>query len=721
MNNQIETAQCCSDNISQISVTISDFSDEILLNILRFIPSHDLILNVSRVCRKLRTLCLDKSLRVHVHLHKEYTANDDAVKQLLKVISADIQTLNLNGCYWLAGSTVDQVTRCKSLVSLDLSGCRLTSVRLSHLLSCLSSLKSLALDVGPGFDLHQLSAEGKSALARLQELKQTLLTPSYGVVPCCSALRRLHLYLEASEVWREAGGCAQLMVGQSSVPHYQNLRWFSARLAPGEVNRTLLALYLAVFSMRVPEGLTGLVLSVPGPAPPRPVAMTALMESMASTVGNTVSALQLPRTWLDGAILGRVLAHGCPAYLNVSRCSSPGFNPLHVLLSAGRNLTPLRSLNLRGCGRGPLSESCGKGDEEMDTDSVKALAECCPHLNHLNLSATHYHHNLSMGQDGHLCGTLGRLTGLCSLALPVCALAQSPPTQINNQDSNTDLASRSLLLGLKKTTRIGVPTYRPTSEIAVGQGEERTDRGLCIQPLLQGCPYLVELELIGAGFSSAMPRNEPAIRKDPAACSWSYSVGDGELAALGGMKFLRKLTLAHLPGVLKGTGLIELLQGCKDLHSLSLANLGSLKTMNYTQALLEALSYCTQLRDLRLEQPYFNANAAFFEALSQCGQLRRLCLVSRHGTFQPAAVTAFMQSCSDVIMCHMFMGGTLVACKTLQKTLLDSFSVSRPALSVVIYPLLHEDLAHVIRGMPLCHLDEMTLFKSHVAEEPMRR
>lgn len=518
------------------------------------------------------------------------------MKQLLKNLSGDIQTLNLSGCYWLAGSTVDQITCCKGVVSLDLSGCRLTSIRLSHLLASLRSLCSLALDVGPGFDLQQLSAEGKSALARLQELKQTLLTPSYGVVPCCSALRRLHLYLEASEGWREAGGCAQLMVGQSSVPHYQNLRWFSARLAPGEVNRTLLALYLAVFSMRVPEGLTGLVLFVPGPAPPRPVAMTALMESMASTVGNTVSALQLPRTWLDGAILGRVLAHGCPVYLNVSRCSSPGFNPLHVLLSAGRDLTPLRSLNLRGCGRGSLAESCGKGEEEMDTESVKALTECCPHLIHLNLSATHYHHT---GQEGHLCNALGRLAALCSLALPVCALAQSSPTPVNIQDSNSDLTPRSLFLGLKKSSRVGVPTYRPSTEVMGSLGEERRDRGLCIQPLLQGCPHLVELELIGAGFSSAMPRNEPAIRKDPVACSWSYNVGDGELAALGRMKYLRKLTLAHLPGVLKGTGLIDLVKGCKDLQSLSLANLGSLKTMNYTLALLEALSYCTQLRDLR--------------------------------------------------------------------------------------------------------------------------
>lgn len=247
----------------------------------------------------------------------------------------------------------------------------------------------------------------------------------------------------------------------------------------------------------------------------------------------------------------------------------------------------------------PLAESCGKSEEEMDAESVKALTECCPHLIHLNLYATHYHYTLPTGQDGHLCAALGRLAALCSLALPVCALAQSPSAPVNIQDPHTDLFSRSLLLGLKKSSRIGVPTYRLTTEVTVGQGEEREDRGLSIQPLLQGCLHLVELELIGAGFSSAMPRNEPAIRKNPTACPWSYNVGDGELAALGGMKFLRKLTLAHLPGVLRGTGLIELVQGCKDLHLLSLANLGSLKTMNYTQALLEALSYCTQLRDLR--------------------------------------------------------------------------------------------------------------------------
>lgn len=147
----------------------------------------------------------------------------------------------------------------------------------------------------------------------------------------------------------------------------------------------------------------------------------------------------------------------------------------------------------------------------------------------------------------------------------------------------------------------------------------------------------------------------------------------------------------------------------------------------------------------RLEQPYLNANASFFEALSCCSRLQRLCLISRRGTFDPSATETFMEQCCHVIMCHMFMGGTLVACRSLEKALLDrsvfavvgtcctsevkrqmkseSFSLlrfadQRSALSVVIYPLQHEDLPPVIRGIPLTLLDRITLFQSHVAQPP---
>lgn len=515
-------------------------------------------------------------------------ASDEAVKTLLRELSGDIQTLDASGCYWLAGSTLDVVTRCAGLVSLDVSGWRVTPARLSRLLGSLRLLRSLALDIGAGFDLQQLSAEGKAALARLGRLKQTLLTPSYGVVPCCGALQSLSLYLEVAEGWHEPSAHLQLIVGQSSVPRYHNLHWFSARLAPGEVNRALLSLYLAAFSMRVPEGLTGLVVAMPGPSPLIPASAGVLTRGIVSA-GSAISAFQLPQTWLDGATLRQVLGNGCPAYLNVSRCAAPGFEPLCVLLGAGCQLSPLRSLNLRG-----------KAEEEVDAEGIGTLTRSCPRLTHFNLSSTHYHHTTPEKLDGHLCAALGSLGRLRSLALPACALSQGPPVPANKPDLATKLSSESLLLGLKKNRRVGVPAYQPTLDGTGGLKEEREGEAESfLRPLIVGCPYLVELELIGTGFLSAMPRYEPAMRKDPAACPWSFQVGDAQLAVLGKLRFLRRLTLAHLPGVLKGTGLIQLVLGCRDLQALSLANLGSLKTVNYTPALQEALKHCTQLRELR--------------------------------------------------------------------------------------------------------------------------
>lgn len=44
------------------------------------------------------------------------------------------------------------------------------------------------------------------------------------------------LQFDISDVTKEGVGVScQLMVGQSSVPHYQQLEEFTARLAPGEV------------------------------------------------------------------------------------------------------------------------------------------------------------------------------------------------------------------------------------------------------------------------------------------------------------------------------------------------------------------------------------------------------------------------------------------------------------------------------------------------------
>ncbi|XP_040845959.1 F-box/LRR-repeat protein 18 isoform X1 [Ochotona curzoniae] len=679
------------------------FSDEILLHILSHVPSTDLILNVRRTCRKLATLCLDKSLVHTVLLQKDYQASQDKVKQLVKEIGREIQQLNMAGCYWLSGATIEHVARCHSLVKVNLSGCHLTSLRLSKMLSALPHLRSLAIDVSPGFDAGQLSSECKATLSRVRELKQTLFTPSYGVVPCCTSLERLLLYFEILDRTREGAILSgQLMVGQSNVPHYQNLRVFYARLAPGYVNQEVVRLYLAVLSDRTPENLHAFLISVPGSFA-ESGATKNLLDSMARNV--TLDALQLPKSWLNGSSLLQSLRFRNPLYFSFSRCALSGGHLLQRVIHSGRDLRSLASLNLSGCVHCLSPDSLlRKAEDDIDSGILETLVACCCNLRHLNLSAAHHHSSEGLGR--HLCQLLARLCHLRSLALPVCSVADPAP---GADRAPAPPATHAVPRGFGKKVRIGVQTCAsPTAP----------QPSSVFWSLLKALPFLERLELIGSNFSSAMPRNEPAIRNSLPPCSRAQSVGDSEVAAIGQLVFLRHLTLAQLPSILTGSGLLSIGLQCQQLQSLSLANLGVLGRVVYMPALSDMLKHCKRLRDLRLEQPHFSGNTQFFQALSQCPSLQRFCLVSRSGTLQSDAVLAFMARCRHVVVCHLFTGESLATCKSLQQSLLRSFQAERPALNVVIFPLLHEGLTDVIRDVPMVHLDEITLFKSRVAEEP---
>ncbi|XP_077380260.1 F-box/LRR-repeat protein 18 isoform X2 [Festucalex cinctus] len=697
------------------TVGMSDLSDEILLCILRYVPVCDLLANVAPVCQRLQTLCRDKSLLAHVCLTEEYTMNEETFRHALRQLSSHVRSLSLNGVYWLSGGALDAAGRCKAVARLDVSGWRLTAPRLSRLVASLPLLRSLAFDVRPGFDAAKLAGEAVDGLSRLAELRQTLLTPSYGVVPCCAQLRKLMLQFDIADVTREGFGVScHLMVGQSSVPHYEQLEEFSARLAPGEVNQTLLLLYLAVFSVHVPERLRVFLVSVPGPNPARWPAAPSLARSLG--LRGDLEALQLPRSWLDPSSLKRALEGNSPKHLSFSRCPALWPQVFESLLEGGvRDASRLLSLNLSGVNHAPYSE-CRGADDQLLPDNVSRLASRCVGLRHLNLMHTHYHHDERDDHalppaPPHLCTSLARLRHLRSLALPACALSDGVQSHLG---AARDSSLAAPLRGLKKLPRVGVQNYKVGSETGT-QGESTCGIG----QLASGCLSLETLELIGPGFVSALPRLEPCARasvEPRGMCAWARGVGDAHLAALGGFRRLRRLTLAGLPGVLRGTGLARLAARCEDLRALSLANIGTLKIMNYNAALLEALRNCSQLRELRLEQPYLNANRSFFDALSRCSRLQRFCLISRNGSLEAAAAESFVERCGRLVVCHVFTGGTLAACRDLQKTLLDRFSSQRPGLSAVVYPIQHEDLPSVIRDIPLALLDGTTLFQSHVAQ-----
>ncbi|KAL2086449.1 hypothetical protein ACEWY4_017508 [Coilia grayii] len=635
-------------------VGLADCSDEVLLTILRHVPSHDLLLRVAPVCRRLHALTRDKSLISHISLSAQYTVDDDSVRCVLRSVRWAVTSLDLGGCYWLSSGTVGEAWRCAGLQRLDVSGCRVPIGRLSRVLAGTGQLRELALDVGRGLDPQVLCADARRTLSGLSALTQTLLVPSYGVLPLCPALTRLELQLEVG------GACegVELAVGQSSVPHYQNLTCLSARLGPGPANQTLLALLLAPLSVRPITRLTRLLLSAPGPAPPRPPALASLLESfgagLAQGGGTFSTALQLPGSWLDGAALGCVLSRGCPAYVSLARgCPAPCLPDY--------DLRPLTGLNLSGCGG------------TLDSDWLRALCESCPLLRHLNLSGLHYHHGDRGGgasEETHPCSVLARLSRLQTLALSVCVLAEAPAHTHTHTltHTHTHTHTSSLLHGLRRAPRVGVATYRPGSEVA-----EQAVGVACLRRMLIGCTQLRELELVGAEFCSATPRYEPANRKQAVACAWAGRVGEVAVATLGCRPSLTALTLAGWPGFQSGRGLNQLTQHCPHLTSLSLAGLGNTHThthaLSYTHALLQALPHCQRLRDLRVEQAYFELSEAVCEALWACVCLERLCVVARNGTFSAVAVTTLMCRCTRLVMCHLLTGATLNACRSLQHTL----------------------------------------------------
>ncbi|KAG9473459.1 hypothetical protein GDO78_013577 [Eleutherodactylus coqui] len=643
-------------------------------------------------------------------LSVEQGARDEQVKQMLRVISREVCELDISDCYWLNSPTVEILSSCRKLVKLNMAGCSVTSLRLSRILTNLHFLRSLSIDINAGFDSGQLSSECRTTLGHLRELKQTLFVPSYGVVPCCTSLEKLLLYFEVLDRTREGMVMSgQLMVGESNVPHYQNLRLFYARLAPGYINEEVVRLYLAVLSDRTPENLRSFLISVPGSLT-ESRATKNLFEFMVKNV--TLEAFQLPKSWLNGSSLLQHMKFSCPSYLSFSRCMISGEQLTQALLNGGKDCKSLVGLNLRGCTLCLISNiPFKKPEDDIDCSVLDRLISACLNLVHLNLSSAHHHSSDTSGI--HLCNVLSQLKKLRSLSLPVCAIADNKRTGKNLHQPTGQSAPSTSASTFSKKVRIGAQTFPKAPE-----EQESLQLQSAFWKLLKGIPALEYLELIGSNFYSVMPRNDPAIRNTYPPCKRSHAVSDADVAAIGQLYFLQSLTLAQLPGIHTGSCLVSIGRSCQQLQTLSLANFGMMGKVMFMSSLCEMLTHCKYLKDLRLEQPYFPANDKFFTALSHCSSLQRLCIISRNGNFQADAVMSFIHKCQELIMCHLFTGETLMACKSLQNDIIKRFSLERPALNAIIFPLLHENLAEVIRDVPLMHLDEITLFKSRVAEEP---
>ncbi|XP_061425663.1 F-box/LRR-repeat protein 18-like [Lethenteron reissneri] len=773
----------CSSSSSSEGPSLMGLSDEVLLHVLSFVPCPDLLGSVRKVNQKLRALSVDRSLLADIKLSGVYQVTDQDVREILECARPGVQNLDLGGCYWLSANVLDAVCRCRSLVRLDVTGCALTATRLDRILGGAPALASLAIDVRPGFDAARLGAEARAALARITELRQTLLTPSYGVVPCCVAVRTLLLRLEIPDC-DEVGGAlppAQLMVGQSNIPCYRHLRVFAVRLAPGFSNQDVARIYLSSLPSRPPSGIETFVLSVPCGFPELTPWMSGFLSAVAES--DDLASLQLPRSWLaEGSALRSVRLRR-PRHLILPRCSLRSLDLAHMLaLPApgpargdgddgaraadredeghgndddgdhdGDAASPARSLvtlNLSGFAFGRFGV---QRPEQASVAFLDALTRVCRRgLRSLNLAGAHVHLPLSPPAPGQLCRALSRLRRLRSLALPLCAVSSSSPAghapaggrapAVYVRRRGPSLRSGGDAAGSAEQ-RAEPPRAAPempargfdkkmrvmrTAPLTAAEAPAVALLGVAGDPadagpfagLVSRLPQLRELELVSSNFVSALPRFEMA-NQQVRHCGHGTAFGDAEMALIGQLPNLRRLTVAQAPEVVTGTGLVALARGCRHLQELSLANIGKPAHATYLPALCQALALCQRLHSFRLEQPYVSAGATFFRALLRCPELQRLCVVSRGGGLpEPDVALHFVAASPHLVVCHLFTGDTRVTCKELQKAIMRSVCPSRPALSVAVFPLMHDLLGEVIRSLPLSHLDDFTLFRSHVAQEP---
>lgn len=220
------------------------------------------------------------------------------------------------GCYWLSGATVEARGALPRPGARQPVGLPWPPAPLQGAVGPATPLRSLAIGVGPGFDASQLSADARRPLSRVRELKQTLYTPSVGVVPCYQPR-------EAAAVFRDpgppAGGAVlsgQLMVGQSSVPHYQHLRRLLAAWPPARPARRWCASTWPC-SATPPENLHAFLISVPGSF--AEWGHRNLLESMAAAW--RWAPCSCPSPGSSGSALLQHMKFSSPFYFSFSRCA----------------------------------------------------------------------------------------------------------------------------------------------------------------------------------------------------------------------------------------------------------------------------------------------------------------------------------------------------------------------------------------------------------------
>lgn len=92
----------------------------------------------------------------HISFASCYRVTDQILCRYLKPVFHQVETLDLNHCYWLTYSAYDAIGRCVNLQTLNVLQCRITPKHLCLILARLTKLRSLAVTI---VDMQTFQAE----------------------------------------------------------------------------------------------------------------------------------------------------------------------------------------------------------------------------------------------------------------------------------------------------------------------------------------------------------------------------------------------------------------------------------------------------------------------------------------------------------------------------------------------------------------------------------
>ncbi|XP_068733228.1 F-box/LRR-repeat protein 18-like isoform X1 [Montipora capricornis] len=692
---------------------------EILFMIFQNLHPLELV-PLSRVNNRWRDVALHPRLHKCLHLQHGQRISSLAVCKYISKFKHSLEDLNLQDCYWLkTGPLSSALQTCRKLRSLNVMGCEVSKKTICSVFKNNKNVSTLEWSLN--YDDMYTST---TSLSRNQELK--LLTSFCGELN--QAFKGLDRLTIAICLTRKN---AQLM-NNSAVPiicrglclRKFTLQWTEIRGGPCscfelaiEGSRSLfenqscsgehLPERSVVFSSKLKEIFLVALASqrdcgklhsflFPYWATMEPPSLYINHLQILEDVSLTNIDLGDLRV-CDSTLLSAILSKQTLHYLNLCGLKIDG----HLLQVVATSSPNLKVLNLHNC----------VGCFEL-LQGLKSLAICCPNLSQLNLHGVHLQASNGKWQNT-LIEVIAEFKHLVSLSVCACVLCQAGESK--RVGSSVDFSGKLMKTG-KRVSHC--------SSVGSATQNELSCEG-CFERMTKSCREITEFELIrlsvpGLTFTKT--------HYDPVQCNTSsiercHSIRGvfDTLVAVQNWTSLQRLTLAvpFMKGNLKFLTVIT--QNCSKLQFLSLAVMASLGHSGNVVLLQQALSYCHQLRDLRLEQPSFGITESFMLTLGQLKHLERVCIIAKGGTMKmyPQAVLSVFEKCCKLYFFQVLCDITLKASRALVDAVTQRFAKARPGLVMSVVPfrdsrtqLLSFDIA---KSIPVVHFKEMFLFGSTVA------